>query len=188
MIVEPLKISGAWLITPVLHGTPDRLFLEQYRFADLSNAIGRKVTSSQVSFSVSKQGDLRGIHYTAHPPGQTKIVTCVSGSVFDVVIDLRVNSTTFGEWQSVQLDDVRRQAVYISEGLGHGYCVVSEYATLMYQVSPEYNPTIEREIYPFDKSLHIQWPVTAKSSMSQRDHAAPTLDKARKEGLLPISN
>lgn len=127
---------------------------------------------------------VRGVHFADVPPGQAKYVTCVRGAVLDVIVDIRVGSPTFGRWEAVRLDDVDRRAVYLSEGLGHGFCALTDDATLNYLCSTTYNPTAEHAVHPLDPELAIEWPAEAPQ-LSARDAAAPTLTEARRSGLLP---
>jgi len=111
-------------------------------------------------------------------------VTCASGQVLDVVVDLRVGSPTFGTWDSVVLDDVDRRAVYLPEGLGHGFCALSESATVTYLCSEPYAPEREHAVNAFDPDLGIDWRA-ADLTTSERDAAAPSLADARSAGVLP---
>jgi dTDP-4-dehydrorhamnose 3,5-epimerase len=182
--VRPLGIAGAWEVTPVQHNEPGRLSVDLCRFDDLHTTIGHPMQPTQIYLAASARGAVRGIHYAAAPPGQTKLVTCTSGAVLDVVVDLRRASKTFGQWEAVRLDDVDRRATYIAGGVGHGYCVLSEQATLVYLLAPAHDPQTERQIHPFDPDLAIAWP-TAQPLLSTRDSTAPTLDEALTLGLLP---
>ena len=128
---------------------------------------------------------LRGLHFAQLPPSQAKYVTCLSGSVFDVVVDIRVGSPTFGKWDSVLLDDRDRRSVYLSEGLAHGFVALQDNSTVMYLCSAEYNPQREHTIAATDPALAIDWPTEHKLVLSDRDAAAPTLDEVRAAGLLP---
>ncbi len=184
MKIRPLSIDGAWEVTPRLHGDPRGVFLEWYRFDRLAEAAGRRLDLAQANLSVSARGVVRGIHFADVPPGQAKYVTCVRGAVLDVVVDVRVGSPTFGQWEAVHLDDVERRAVYLSEGLGHGFCALTDDATLAYLCSTTYNPAAERALHPLDPQLGVVWPVPAPL-LSARDDAAPGLDAARRQGLLP---
>ncbi|PWU51167.1 dTDP-4-dehydrorhamnose 3,5-epimerase [Micromonospora sp. S4605] len=184
MKIRPLGIEGAWEITPRQHGDPRGLFMEWYRFDRLAEAVGHPLRLAQGNLSVSARGVVRGIHFADVPPGQAKYVTCVRGAVLDVVVDLRVGSPTFGRWEGVRLDDVDRRAVYLSEGLGHGFCALTDDATLSYLCSTTYNPTGEHAVHPLDPELGIEWPVD-EPQLSARDAAAPSLARARESGLLP---
>ncbi|WBB68804.1 dTDP-4-dehydrorhamnose 3,5-epimerase [Micromonospora sp. WMMD812] len=184
MKIRPLSIDGAWEITPQQHGDPRGLFMEWYRFDRLAEAVGHPLRLAQGNLSVSGRGVVRGIHFADVPPGQAKYVTCVRGAVLDVVVDLRVGSPTFGRWEGVRLDDVDRRAVYLAEGLGHGFCALTDDATLSYLCSATYNPTGEHSVHPLDEELGIEWPADVPQ-LSARDAAAPTLAEARETGLLP---
>jgi dTDP-4-dehydrorhamnose 3,5-epimerase len=129
---------------------------------------------------------LRGIHFADVPPGQAKYVTCVSGAVLDVIVDIRIGSTTFGQWHAVRLDDVTRKAVYISEGLGHAFLSLTDDATVVYLCSQGYNPATDRGIHPMDPAIGIRWPLTGEPELSAKDAAAPTLAQAMAAGTLPL--
>ncbi|MFI7071913.1 dTDP-4-dehydrorhamnose 3,5-epimerase family protein [Micromonospora sediminicola] len=184
MKVRPLGIEGAWEVTPRQHGDSRGLFLEWYRFDHLADAVGHPLRLAQGNLSVSARGVVRGIHFADVPPGQAKYVTCVRGAVVDVIVDVRVGSPTFGRWEAVRLDDVDRRAVYLSEGLGHGFCALTDDATLSYLCSTTYDPTVERAVHPLDPELAIDWPA-GTPLLSDRDAAAPSLAEARDAGLLP---
>ncbi len=184
MKFRPLTIEGAWEITPVQHGDPRGLFLEWYHTGRLADEIGMRPAIAQGNMSVSARGVVRGIHFADVPPGQAKYVTCVRGAVLDVIVDLRTGSPTFGRWDAVRLDDVDRRAVYLAEGLGHGFCALTDDATLTYLCSTGYNPGHEHAVHPLDPDLAIDWPADTPN-LSARDAAAPTLAQARADGLLP---
>jgi dTDP-4-dehydrorhamnose 3,5-epimerase len=182
--IRPLSIAGAFEITPVQHSDPRGTFLEWYRFDTLAAAVGHPLELAQANLSVSARGVVRGIHFADVPPGQAKYVTCMAGAVLDVVVDIRTGSPTFGRWEFVRLDDEERRAVYLAEGLGHGFCALSESATVTYLCSSTYRPGHEHGIHPLDPELGIAWP-TADPVLSARDAAAPSLAAARAAGLLP---
>ncbi|MFJ5922103.1 dTDP-4-dehydrorhamnose 3,5-epimerase [Kitasatospora sp. NPDC092948] len=184
MKIRELGISGAFEVTSPQHGDSRGLFMEWYRFDRLAEAVGHPLRLAQGNLSVSAQGVVRGIHFADVPPSQAKYVTCVRGAVLDVIVDLRVGSPTFGQWEGVRLDDVDRRAVYISEGLGHGFCALSDDATLSYICSETFNPSAEHAINPLDPDLAIEWPAEAPI-FSDRDKAAPSLAEAKASGLLP---
>jgi dTDP-4-dehydrorhamnose 3,5-epimerase len=184
MNIVPLSIAGAWEILPAQHGDGRGLFLEWYRFDRLAEAVGHPLRLAQANMSVSARDVVRGIHFADVPPGQAKYVTCVRGAVFDVVVDLRVGSPTFGRWEHVLLDETDRRAVYVAEGLGHGFCALSDDATLSYLCSETYAPGREHAVQPLDPDLAIAWPASSPN-LSDRDAAAPSLAQARADGLLP---
>uniref|UniRef100_A0AAU2JRA0 dTDP-4-dehydrorhamnose 3,5-epimerase n=1 Tax=Streptomyces sp. NBC_00049 TaxID=2903617 RepID=A0AAU2JRA0_9ACTN len=185
MKFRELSIEGAWEITPVQHGDPRGLFMEWYRFDHLAEAVGHPLRLAQGNLSVSAKDVVRGIHFADVPPGQAKYVTCVRGAVLDVIVDLRVGSPTFGRYEFVRLDDVDRRAVYISEGLGHGFCALTDDATLSYMCSETFNPSAEHSVHPLDPDLAIDWPAGSAAQLSARDAAAPSLADAIASGLLP---
>jgi dTDP-4-dehydrorhamnose 3,5-epimerase len=182
--VLPLAIEGAWEVVPAQHGDSRGLFLEWYRFDRLAEVVGHPLRLAQANMSVSARGAVRGIHFADVPPGQAKYVTCVRGAVLDVVVDLRVGSPTFGRWEGIRLDDVDRRAVYIAEGIGHGFCALSDGATLTYLCSQNYAPDREHSVHPLDAALGIEWGANGPI-VSDRDGAAPTLAEALASDLLP---
>jgi dTDP-4-dehydrorhamnose 3,5-epimerase len=180
--IRALGIEGAWEVLPQQHGDPRGLFLEWYRFDRLVEAVGHPLRLAQANMSISARGVVRGIHFAQLPPSQAKYVTCVRGAGLDVVVDIRVGSPTYGRWEAVRLDDVDRRAVYLAEGLGHGFSALTDDATLLYLVSEKYNPGREFAVHPL--SLGIDWGVP-DPILSARDAAAPTLAQAQADGLLP---
>jgi dTDP-4-dehydrorhamnose 3,5-epimerase len=182
--IRPLSIEGAFEVTPVLHTDPRGTFLEWYRFDTLAAAVGHPLELAQANLSISTRGVVRGIHFSDVPPGQAKYVTCVAGAVLDVVVDIRVGSPTFGQWEAVRLDDEDRRAVYLAEGLGHGFCALSEQATVTYLCSSTYRPGHEHGIHPLDPELGITWPGDSLV-LSAKDAAAPSLAEMQAAGRLP---
>ncbi|MFI8099571.1 dTDP-4-dehydrorhamnose 3,5-epimerase family protein [Streptomyces sp. NPDC086023] len=184
MRFSELSVSGCWEIGPDQHTDVRGAFLEWFRPDLLAEVVGHTMTVAQANVSVSAKGVVRGIHFSVVPPGQAKYVTCVRGAVLDVVVDLRVGSPGFGRWEAVRLDDVDRTALYIPAGLGHGFCALTDDATLCYLSSETYAPHLEHAIDPLDTSLAIDWP-TERPVLSERDLAAPSLAAARASGILP---
>jgi dTDP-4-dehydrorhamnose 3,5-epimerase len=182
-IVE-LGIPGAYQVVPDQHADSRGSFAEWYRFDHLSDVVGHPLELAQANLSTSALGVVRGIHFADVPPGQAKYVSCVSGAVLDVVVDVRVGSPTYGKWEAVRLDDTERRAVYLSEGLGHSFCSLSESATVIYLCSQTYAPQHERGINPMDEKLAIDWP-THRPILSKKDADAPSLSEALAAGILP---
>ncbi len=182
--MESLTIKGAHVFTPEIHGDDRGAFLEWFKEDQVAAATGHGMKLAQANCSISSRGVLRGIHFADVPPGQAKYITCVSGTILDVVVDLRTGSPTFGQWDSVELNDRTRKAVYLAEGLGHGFLTLSESATVVYLCSEPYNPGHEHGIDPFDAALGIDWPLSS-FSLSAKDEAAPSLAEALEAGLLP---
>jgi dTDP-4-dehydrorhamnose 3,5-epimerase len=183
MKIRPL-FEGAFEVSPLQHVDARGSFQELYRADLLTAELGYPMNLAQANVSVSKAGVLRALHFASVPPGQAKYVTCTRGAGLDVIVDLRVGSPTFGHWESVLLDDVDRRAVYIAEGLGHGFCALTDDATLTYLCSEPYRPSQEHTVHALDPELAITWPVE-NPLLSERDAAAPSLAEARERGLLP---
>ncbi|WP_343041798.1 dTDP-4-dehydrorhamnose 3,5-epimerase family protein [Streptomyces typhae] len=182
--MRPLALEGAWEIVPEVHADERGAFLECFRPDLLAEVTGRRFEVLQGSMSTSARGVVRGIHFADVPPGQAKFVTCVRGAVFDVVVDLRTGSPTFGRRQAVRLDDTRRTALLIEEGLGHAFCALTDDAQMLYLCSETYAPQREHVVQALDPQLGIPWPVAAPAQ-SPRDAAAPHLADALAKGLLP---
>jgi dTDP-4-dehydrorhamnose 3,5-epimerase len=187
MDVNELDIQGAWEIVPRLHSDSRGVFFEWLTDRGFTAFAGHHLDVRQANCSVSSAGVLRGLHFAQLPPSQAKYVTCLTGAVFDVVVDIRVGSPTFGRWDSVLLDDRDRRSVYISEGLAHGFLALQDNSTVMYLCSAEYNREREHSICPTDPALAIDWPTINGQPllMSERDRDAPSLDLVRSAGLLP---
>jgi dTDP-4-dehydrorhamnose 3,5-epimerase len=185
MQVRELDIAGAWEITPQLHGDSRGIFFEWLTDRGFTEFAGHRLDVRQANCSVSAAGVLRGLHFAELPPSQAKYVTCLSGSVFDVVVDIRVGSPTFGRWDAVTLDGGSRKTVYLSEGLAHGFLALQDNSTVMYLCSAEYSPQREHTIAATDPALAIDWPSGHELVLSDRDAAAPALDEVRAAGLLP---
>lgn len=186
-----LAVPGAWELTPVQHRDDRGLFYEWFREDEMVAATGHPFELRQANCSVSAAGVLRGIHYADVPPGQAKWVTCLAGAVLDVVVDLRVGSPAFGRWDAVLLDGTDRRAVYLAEGLGHGFMSLQDGSTVAYLCSSPYAPGREHEVDPLDPALGIAWPTHAvdgsplRPRLSPKDAAAPGLVEAAAAGLLP---
>ena len=149
------------------------------------NSVGHGFDLKQMNISVSSQGTVRGIHFADTPPGQAKYVQCFQGAIMDVVVDIRVGSPTFGEWEAVELTSETRQGLYLAEGLGHGFCALSPSVTVGYLCSEPYAPAREHGIHPLDSDLAIPWPQGGAPILSPKDEAAPSLAEASASGLLP---
>ena len=189
--IRELDIPGAWELTPHQFGDDRGVFLEWFQGSEFAATVGHDLDLRQANLSVSAAGVVRGVHFADVPPSQAKYVTCVSGAVLDVVVDIRVGSPTFGRWDSVLLDDVDRRAVYLSEGLGHAFCSLEDGSTVAYLCSAPYAPGREHGIHPLDPGLAIEWPTTDRRGraltprLSDKDSQAPTFDEAHAQGLLP---
>ena len=185
MDIRPLKVEGAWEVTPRQFRDERGVFLESFRADHLAEHVGHRLRIEQTNTSVSSRGTVRGVHFADVPPSQAKYVTAVSGSFIDFIIDIRTGSPTFGQWDSVLLDTVDRRSVYLSEGLGHAICALEDDSTVTYLCSSVYSPTREHGIHPLDPELGLLFPDGLEPLLSPKDAAAPTLSQAREQGLLP---
>lgn len=181
-----LAIQDAWEFTPIVFPDDRGSFHEFYRFDAVSEAVGHPLVLRQGNISVSSKGVARGIHYALVPPGQAKYVVAPRGAFMDYVIDLRVGSPTFGEWDSVLIDDVDHRAVYLAEGLGHALVALTDHATVSYLISEVYSPSRELAIDLFDPDIALELPAGfEKPVRSPKDAAAPTLADALAANSLP---
>jgi dTDP-4-dehydrorhamnose 3,5-epimerase len=189
VITRELSIPGAWEFTPKQHADDRGVFFEFYRHEALTEAVGHPLNLRQGNMSVSAKGVARGIHYALVPPGQAKYVTAVRGAFVDYIIDLRVGSPTFGEWDSVIIDDIDRRTVYLSEGLGHAAVSLTDNATVSYLVSEVFNATRELGVSLLDPEIGLKFPDEIGTPlMSPKDIAAPSLSEALAAGNLPTWN
>lgn len=184
MEIRALEIEGAWEVTPRVFPDSRGVFAEGFRVDHLAKHIGHQLVVRQTNISVSTSGALRGVHYSDVPPSQAKYVTATSGVFVDYVVDLRVGSPTFGQWDSVLLDTVERRAVYVSEGLGHVLACVED-GTAVYLCSEVYAPSRERTVSPLDAVVGLALPDGFDAVVSHRDAAGPSLEAAAEQGLLP---
>ncbi len=185
--MDPLGIEGAWVYTPRVHSDDRGSFAETFRAAEFAADLGYRLDVAQANCSVSRRGVIRGIHYADVPPGQAKYVTCVAGTILDVIVDLRTDSPSFGKWEAVQLDAATRRAVFLAEGLGHAFTALSDGATALYLCSTPYAPGREHGVHPLDPAIGIAWPADEgwEPVLSEKDAAAPTLEEALRSGRLP---
>ncbi|MGY2063074.1 dTDP-4-dehydrorhamnose 3,5-epimerase family protein, partial [Nocardia gipuzkoensis] len=180
-----LAVPAAWEFTPTLRGHERGVFTETFKASEFEKTVGRPFDLLQVNTSTSAAGVLRGIHYTDDPPGQAKYVSCVRGAFVDVVVDLRPGSPTFGNWDSVLIDDVDRRSVFLSEGLGHALLSLEDDSTVVYLCSLEYSPEFDHDLDAFDPAIGIVWPTTDRAGRpmnflrSPKDAAAPSLHTLR---------
>ncbi|HEX4212791.1 MAG TPA: dTDP-4-dehydrorhamnose 3,5-epimerase [Candidatus Dormibacteraeota bacterium] len=189
MHAQQLGIPHAIEFRPRTH--PDRrgVFVNPFTDDSFREAVGHGLTVVQTNHSVSRRGVVRGMHFADVPPGQAKYVYCASGSLVDIVLDVRVGSPTFGKWEAVRLDSKDYHAVYVAEGLAHGVIALEDDTVLIYLCSTGYNPTAEHGVNPLDPALELPWreflPRSAELILSEKDTDAPSLAEAEQSGLLP---
>jgi dTDP-4-dehydrorhamnose 3,5-epimerase len=166
----PTEIDGVVLIEPDVHGDERGFFVETFR-ADEFASLGVDIEFVQENHSRSDERVLRGIHMQR---GQAKLVRCARGAIFDVAVDLRPDSPTFKRWEGYELDDVTHRQLLIPDGFGHGFCVLSDSADVLYRVSTYYDRDLESGIAWDDPEVAVDWPVT-EPILSERDRNAPRL-------------
>jgi len=172
-------MNGPFLIEPTVHGDERGFFLESYRRSRLAE-LGVDHDFVQDNHSRSARGVVRGMHF-AVGQGQAKLVRCARGSIFDVVVDLRRSSPTYGRWQGFELDDRAHHQLYVPVGFAHGFCVTSEVADVAYKCSTYYDPEVERTIAYDDPDIGIEWPAGLELRVSDRDSQAPRLEDVAPE-------
>ena len=173
MQVSPTSLPDVLLIEPTVFGDARGFFLESWNRRAFANA-GIDVDFVQENHSKSVRGTLRGLHFQRAPKAQAKLVRAIEGEVFDVVVDIRKGSPTFGRWGAVQLSAENRRSVYVPAGYAHGFCVTSAEAQVVYKTSAEYAPELEGGVRWDDPALAIPWPIAAPI-LSPRDGRWPNL-------------
>lgn len=185
--VRDLAVAGAFTVTPRVFADDRGAFVSPFEEpAHLARTGRRLFPVRQTSYSRSRAGVVRGIHFSTTPTGQAKYVWCSSGSVLDYVVDLRLGSPTFGTWDAVRLDAARGQAVSFPVGVGHAFAALTDDASVTYLLSTSYEPEHERACSLDDPEIGLELPGGLPAApRSERDTAAPTLAALRDAGLLP---
>jgi dTDP-4-dehydrorhamnose 3,5-epimerase len=174
MKATPLAIPDVFLIEPEVFGDERGFFFESFNQAKFEQAIGKKVTFVQDNHSKSAKGVLRGLHFQ-EPKPQGKLVRLTQGQVFDVAVDIRKNSPTYGKWVAEILSAENKKQLWIPEGLAHGFLVLSETAEFLYKTTDYYAPDCEKCIIWNDPDLAIDWPLTGEPKLSAKDQNGLTL-------------
>jgi dTDP-4-dehydrorhamnose 3,5-epimerase len=177
----PTKLAGVVLLEPEVHGDARGFMVETYR-CDTWAELGIDIEFVQHNHSRSSRGTLRGLHFQTEP-GQAKLVRCPRGRIFDVAVDLRSGSPTYGQWEGYELDDEAHRQLFVPVGFGHGFAVLSDIADVTYLLSSVYDPATESGIAWDDPEVGVEWPVD-DPLLSERDKQAPTL--AEVAGTLPF--
>lgn len=180
-----MGIAGAWSVTPKVFGDDRGSFSEWFRTDQLEDITGFRFSTVQANISRSARGVVRGIHYADVPPGQAKYVMPVSGSIVDFVVDIRVGSPTFGQWDSVTLHSENRDAIFIEPGLGHAFVALDDDTVVTYLVTDIFRPEREHGINPLDPEIGLVFPAGIAPVLSDKDTAAPTLAEAHAASALP---
>ena len=170
MEIVELRLQGLKKIVPRFFRDERGFFFESYRQVLYEEkGIGVRFVQDNVSFS--RKGTVRALHFQSSP-GQAKLVSCIQGKIWDVAVDVRRDSPTFGQWEAVELDSERHEQVFIPIGFAHGFCVLSETALVQYKVSSPYDPKTECSIRWNDPDFNINWPIR-DPVLSPRDQVSP---------------
>ena len=171
-----LEIPGLVLIEPLVFNDERGFFLEFYKYYEFSQH-GIKEFFVQDNHSRSSYGVLRGLHYQNPPKDQGKLVRVIKGEIYDVAVDIRRGSPTYGKWIGVNLSERNKQMLYIPPGFAHGFCVLSVEAEVIYKCTNEYDPSLEAGIIWNDPEISIQWPIE-ELMISEKDRRWPNLNNA----------
>jgi dTDP-4-dehydrorhamnose 3,5-epimerase len=177
MIITPTALPDVLLIEPKVFGDARGFFFESYNRHAFAEAAGLDVDFVQDNHSRSAQGVLRGLHYQIQQP-QGKLVRVVAGAVFDVAVDIRKASPTFGQWVGVELSAENKKMIWVPPGFAHGFLVLSESAEFLYKTTDYYAPSHERAIAWNDPDIGIAWPLAAAPLLSAKDQAGRWLKEA----------
>lgn len=171
---EKQVIEDVILVKPKVFGDNRGFFLESYKKSDFV-ANGIDVEFNQDNHSKSTAKVLRGLHYQEAPYGQAKLVRCSKGRIYDVAVDIRKGSKTFGQYVKVELSEENKYMLFIPEGFAHGFVVLSEEAELLYKASGEYNQSADRGVYWADEDINIDWEIDFEPILSEKDKVQPRL-------------
>jgi len=173
VIFTALELAGAFRIEPELHADERGFFARMWCAQEFeAHGLSADFVQSSVSFN-RLRGTLRGMHFQASPQGETKLVQCIRGAVFDVIVDLREESSTYRKWEACELTAENRHAVYIPEGFAHGFQTLSDDCELLYCIAGYYEPAAARGVRWNDPTLAIVWPILPPTIISQKDEQLP---------------
>jgi dTDP-4-dehydrorhamnose 3,5-epimerase len=171
MKITPLSIPDILILEPQIFGDDRGFFFESFNQKDFEDLIGRKVNFVQDNHSKSVKGVLRGLHYQLPPKAQGKIVRVIQGEVFDVVVDIRRSSPTFGKWVGEIISAENKKQLWIPEGFAHGFVTLSETAEFLYKTTDFYSKSHECAMHWDDKIIRIEWPLE-NVILSAKDNSA----------------
>lgn len=175
MNITKTNLDGVLIIEPKIFGDHRGYFMETYNNSIFSDAgIQVEFVQDNQSFSAVK-GTLRGLHYQLNPKAQTKLVRCTKGVIYDVAVDIRKGSPTFGKWFGIELSAENKKQLLIPKGFAHGFMTLTEDVEVQYKVDELYSPDCDRGIFWNDPSIGIEWPMNVKPVLSAKDELAPIL-------------
>jgi dTDP-4-dehydrorhamnose 3,5-epimerase len=181
MIATPLRIPEVVLLEPKVHGDERGFFFESYNQRTLESLLNRDLNFVQDNHSLSAKNVLRGLHYQIKQP-QGKLVRVIQGEIFDVAVDLRQSSKTFGQWVGEILSSANKRQLWVQEGFAHGFLVLSETAEVLYKTTDYYAPEHERVLLWNDPDIEIDWPINSAPILAKRDAEGPSL-RPKVEGV-----
>ncbi len=176
--VTPTSLPGVLILQPKVFGDARGFFFESFNQRDFANATGLDVQFVQDNHSRSAKGVLRGLHYQIEHP-QGKLVRVTQGEVFDVAVDMRRGSATFGQWEGVLLSAENQRQLWIPPGFAHGFVVTSDSAEFLYKTTDYWYPEFERGVLWSDPRIGVQWPIQGQPLLASKDAAAPLLAHAQ---------
>ncbi|MBE7710572.1 MAG: dTDP-4-dehydrorhamnose 3,5-epimerase [Cyanobacteria bacterium SIG31] len=179
---ERQSITDVILVKPKVFGDNRGFFMESYKKSDFY-ANGIDVEFNQDNHSKSVKGVLRGLHYQTKEYGQAKLVRCARGRIYDVAVDIRPNSPTFGKYVKVELSEENKQMLYIPVGFAHGFVALTDEVELLYKASGEYNPQADRGVLWNDPDVNIDWEIDFEPILSEKDKVQPRLCEINREEI-----
>ena len=180
---EKQKIKDVILVKPKVFVDNRGFFMESYKKTDFM-ANGINVEFNQDNHSKSSKKVLRGLHYQAKPYGQAKLVRCTKGRIYDVAVDLRTTSKSFGKYIKIELSDENKYMLYIPNGFAHGFVSLTDEVELQYKVTSEYNPDADRGVLWCDEDINIDWDIDFEPILSEKDKTQPRLKELNKEEII----
>jgi dTDP-4-dehydrorhamnose 3,5-epimerase len=178
VLIRPTALPEILLVEPKVHPDERGFFMESFNRAAFAKAVGRDVEFVQDNHSLSVKGVLRGLHFQLPPNAQGKLIRAVVGEIFDVAVDIRRGSPTFGRWVGERLSAENRRQLWIPAGFAHGFLTLSDTAEVLYKASAYYAPASERSLAWNDPAVAIEWPGERPPILSAKDAAAPALAAA----------
>ncbi len=182
-VFEKTDLEDVILVKPQVFGDNRGFFMESYKKSDFYKN-GIEVEFNQDNHSCSSKNVLRGLHYQIPPYAQAKLVRCSKGRIYDVAVDIRPNSKTFGKYVKVELSEDNKHMLFIPEGFAHGFVVLSDSAELLYKATGEYNPGADRGVLWSDEDINIDWGIDFEPILSKKDENQPKLSQINKKELM----
>jgi 5-epimerase len=181
-----LNVEGVVEFSPEIHRDDRGMFASPFTCEALAAHTGLGgFPVTQLSYSTSQRGTIRGIHFTRCPPGKAKFVSCLVGEALDFVVDVRRGSPTFGRWDATELSGASMRALYVPVGVGHGFAALRDDTLIAYMIAGDYVPADEIALSPLDPDLGLPLPEGLELRLSERDRRAPTLKVLDEQGMLP---